>query len=182
MHSKNTKNVARVSAMSLGLLALAGCGTTAPEVRVETSPVKETPPIKEETPEPVVETPVVTSSTSTVSVSTTVMVAPTPKPATPAHTYKDGTYSTVGTYKSPAGPEEIGVTVTLKNDIITDVTVVPKATAIKSKVMQADFIANYKTMVVGKNIAGLNLGKVSGSSLTPKGFNDAIDKIEAQAS
>ena len=84
-------------------------------------------------------------------------------------------------YKSPAGTEEIGVTITLKNDIITDVGVEPKATARRSVEMQQDFAANYKPMVVGKNIASVKLGKVSGASLTPMGFNDAIAKIEAQA-
>jgi hypothetical protein len=36
-------------------------------------------------------------------------------------------------------------------------------------------------MVVGKNIDEVNLGKVSGSSLTPIGFNNAIEDIRSQA-
>ncbi len=173
------KKTAMLSSVSLAALALSGCGATTPTVVQEQTPVKtETP-----TPAPVVtETPVVVTSSASVTVTSSV-VAPTPAPApTPAaHTYKDGTYSTVGTYNSPAGNEEIGVTITLKNDIITAVSVEPKATAMKSIRMQQDFAANYKTLVVGKNIASVNLGKVSGASLTPLGFNDAVAKIEAQA-
>jgi hypothetical protein len=47
--------------------------------------------------------------------------------------------------------------------------------------MQTDFAANYKTQVIGKKIEGLELSKISGSSLTPKGFNDALEKIRSQA-
>lgn len=96
--------------------------------------------------------------------------------------YTDGTYTAVGNYQSPGGAEEIGVTVTLKDNVITDVSVEPKATRGISVNMQKMFADNYKPMVVGKNINEVHLGKVSGSSLTPKGFNDALVKIEAQAS
>ena len=159
-----------VSGLGLAALALSGCGTPTPAVvQPEVAPVVPQAP----TPAPMVtETPVVTSSVEKPTTTTT---------APAAHTYKDGTYSTVGTYSSPAGAEEIGVTITLKNDIITDVGVEPKATARRSVEMQQDFAANYKPMVVGKNIASVKLGKVSGASLTPMGFNDAIAKIEAQA-
>lgn len=172
MNSKNTQKATVISSLTLAALALAGCGTTTQtSMTTETPPVKNTPPVKEESPTPVTSTPESpTNDPMPVATST-----PT------SHTYRDGTYSTVGSYHSPAGDEEIGVTITLKNDIITDVTVVPKATAMRSVVMQKDFVANYKSMVVGKNITEVNLGKVSGASLTPKGFNDAILKIEAQA-
>lgn len=95
--------------------------------------------------------------------------------------YKDGSYSATGTYSYHSGTEQVGVKLTLKNGVITDVTVTPMAKAPTSKAMQADFAANYKPMVVGKDIDKLSLGKVSGSSLTPKGFNDALDQIKSQA-
>lgn len=149
----NEKNTALLSSMSLAALALSGCGSETP---VQITPVT---PVKTETPV------VVTSSV----------------PSAATHTYKDGTYTVLGSYKSPAGPEEIGVTLTLKNDIITDITVTPKATIRRSIELQTAFAANYKPMVIGKNIAEINLGKVAGASLTPIGFNDALAKIEAQA-
>lgn len=105
--------------------------------------------------------------------------APSPKPT--ASTYKDGTYTAVGTYESPAGPEAIDVTLTLKGDVITDTTVVGEATNRKSISMQGQFIDNYKPQVIGKKIQDVNLTKVSGSSLTPIGFNDALTKIESKA-
>ena len=40
---------------------------------------------------------------------------------------------------------------------------------------------NVKTLVVGKKITDVKLDKVSGSSLTPKGFNDALEQIKTLA-
>ena len=96
--------------------------------------------------------------------------------------YKNGVYEQKGDYSSPAGPEQIDVVLTLKDGIITEATVTPQAENPKSKYMQGVFVENYKQLVVGKSIKDLNLGKVAGSSLTPKGFNDAIAKIKAKAS
>lgn len=95
--------------------------------------------------------------------------------------YQDGTYEMIGEYVSPGGPETVGVTVTLANGIITDSNVEVLATRPASVAKQTDFAENYKEMVIGKNIDEVMLTKVSGSSLTPKGFNDAIEKIKAEA-
>ncbi|MES2023523.1 MAG: hypothetical protein V4439_02465 [Patescibacteria group bacterium] len=95
--------------------------------------------------------------------------------------YKDGTYSATGSYMSPGGYDQLGVSLTLKDGIITDVSVTNMAGDEKSKKIQDMFIANYKQYVVGRNISDLNLTKVSGSSLTPQGFNDAIEQIKTQA-
>lgn len=95
--------------------------------------------------------------------------------------YKDGTYTAVGNYTSPGGAEELGVTLTIADGVVTDSQVEVKATRPISKTRQTDFAEHYKDMVVGKNIDDLSLGKVSGSSLSPKGFNDAVEKIKAEA-
>lgn len=95
--------------------------------------------------------------------------------------YKDGTYTAVGNYTSPGGQEELGVTLTIASGVVTDSTVEVLATRPMSKTRQTDFAENYKDMVVGKSIDELSLGKVSGSSLSPKGFNDAVEKIKAEA-
>jgi uncharacterized protein with FMN-binding domain len=102
-------------------------------------------------------------------------------PKTTSSTYKDGTYTAVGSYMSPGGRDKIGVTLTLKADTITHASVAPQAGDNTSARYENIFATNYKQYVVGKNIATLNLTKVSGSSLTPKGFNDAITKIKLQA-
>ena len=96
-------------------------------------------------------------------------------------TYKDGMYEQIGNYTSPGGAEQIDVKLSLKNGIITQSTVTSEAVRPKSKFMQGLFIANYKQLVVGKNINDLKLGKVAGSSLTPQGFDDALEKIKAEA-
>lgn len=101
--------------------------------------------------------------------------------ATEAGSYKDGTYTSTGTYTSPAGQEEVEVTVTLADGVISDVQFVGKAVNEKSVFMQGVFSENYQPLVLGKNIDEVKLDKVSGSSLTPKGFNNALETIKAEA-
>lgn len=96
-------------------------------------------------------------------------------------TYKDGTYTATGHYPSPGGPETIKITLTLKGGAVTDATAVPQAERPISKNFQNIFAQNFKTQVVGVNIQNLKLDKVSGSSLTPKGFNEAVEQIKTQA-
>jgi uncharacterized protein with FMN-binding domain len=95
--------------------------------------------------------------------------------------YKDGTYSATGTYSSPAGNETVDVTLTLKDGIITDATFVGNSKNHDSKTVQDMFAKGYKAVVIGKPIATLSLNVVNGSSLTPKGFMDAVSKIKTQA-
>lgn len=95
--------------------------------------------------------------------------------------YKDGTYEAVGTYSYHSGTESVAVSITLKDGKVEDVTVKAMAKAPASVKMQDDFIANFESMVVGKNIDEIKLGKVSGSSLTPIGFNAAVEDIKTQA-
>lgn len=95
--------------------------------------------------------------------------------------YKNGTYTAVGNYTSPGGAETVKVTVTLEDGKIVDSVFEPQATRPMSVKFQGIFGENYKVLVVGKNADEVKLDKVSGSSLTPKGFNDAIEKIKAEA-
>ena len=95
--------------------------------------------------------------------------------------YKNGTYTKMGDYVSPGGPEQIEVTVTVIDGVITDATVVAKATLTGSVKMQNAFIGGFKEFVIGKNIEEIKLDKVAGSSLTPKGFNEAIQEVMQEA-
>lgn len=95
--------------------------------------------------------------------------------------YADGTYSATGTYTSPGGKEELPVTLTLENGVIIEVSIETPATNPASKRWQMVFSENFKPLVVGKSLADVQLDAVSGSSLTTKGFNDAISQIKAQA-
>lgn len=95
--------------------------------------------------------------------------------------YADGTYSSLGNYISPAGQEEVYVTLVIEKDIVKDASFEVRATHPTSKMMQEAFAAGFKTEVVGKNINEVSLTVVNGSSLTPKGFMDALSKIKTEA-
>lgn len=95
--------------------------------------------------------------------------------------YENGTYSAAGVYRSPAGGEQVHVTLTIQNDIVTDATFSGDATHAKSKAMQAAFASGFSAQVVGKSLDQVNVGVVNGSSLTGIGFMEAVSKIKAQA-
>jgi len=99
--------------------------------------------------------------------------------ATGQHT--DGTYSATGQYMSPAGQETIAVSVTLKDDAITDVTVTPQAEDPTAAQFQQRFASGVAAVVVGKDIDEVQVGAVSGSSLTGAGFDTALKDIAAQS-
>lgn len=106
--------------------------------------------------------------------------APAPAPV-PVTKFKDGTYSATGNYQTPESTESISVTVTIAGDMITNTSASANAKNSESKAYLSDFIGGYKSKVVGKALASLQLGNVSGASLTPTGFNNAIAQIRAQA-
>jgi uncharacterized protein with FMN-binding domain len=126
-------------------------------------------------------TPVDTTNTPTQQTVTT----PPPvivQKSTTGSVYKDGTYTATGTYDSPGGLDNLGVSITIKGDVVTDATVTNMAGDRESSFYQNKFISGYKPYVIGKNIASINLtGSISGSSLTPIGFNKALATIKAQA-
>ena len=101
--------------------------------------------------------------------------------STDVSSYKDGTYSASGSYLSPGGRESVELTVTIKDGVITDTSLKTEASTKESEEHQELFADNYKTLVVGKNINGLSLSRVAGSSLTSNGFNDALDEIRDDA-
>lgn len=107
--------------------------------------------------------------------------APESIPAPATYKFRDGTYSAKGSYASPGGTESIIVILVISKDTVIDSSIAAKATNNTSMSYQQDFIANYKELVVGKKLDQLNLGKVSGASATPLGFNAAADSIERQA-
>ncbi|HVT00677.1 MAG TPA: hypothetical protein VHE53_00400 [Patescibacteria group bacterium] len=96
--------------------------------------------------------------------------------------YKDGNYEAKGQYQNPDRVETIDVTLTLKDGKVTDVNFTGSADAASTtKFMQKNFADGYKDQVVGKPIDQVNLGVINGSSLTPKGFMDALNQIKTQA-
>lgn len=105
----------------------------------------------------------------------------TSKQITSDQDYKNGVYTAEGNYISPGGDEQIVVKLTLNKGVVEDSQVESKAFKPNSKKFQGIFIENHRQFVIGKNIEVIKLDKVSGSSLTPKGFNDALKKIKGQA-
>jgi uncharacterized protein with FMN-binding domain len=101
-------------------------------------------------------------------------------PSSPA-SYKDGTYTSEGKYNTPAGVEQIIVSLTVKDGRIEDSTVTAAGTDRESIQYEQRFISGYKTLVVGKSLDEVKVGKVSGSSLTGQGFNAAVEKIKSEA-
>ena len=105
----------------------------------------------------------------------------TTEPVTLRNKYIDGTYNATGTYTSPAGQEEIFITLVIKDDKVVSSNFEGKATHPTSKKLQGQFAEGFEQAVTGKSIDSLSLTVVNGSSLTPKGFMDALTKIKEQA-
>ncbi|MHA7281778.1 FMN-binding protein [Arthrobacter sp. TMS2-4] len=95
--------------------------------------------------------------------------------------YEDGTYTETGNYQSPAGQEEVGVTLTLEADVVTAVEVEPMPDNPTTTEYQGRFAGGISEAVVGKKLDELSVDKVAGSSLTSGGFNDALGKIKSEA-
>lgn len=95
--------------------------------------------------------------------------------------YVDGEYSADGQYSSPAGAENVSLTVTLEGGVIVDASFEADSEHPTSQKLQQQFQEGFLEEVQGANIDEVNLDVVNGSSLTPKGFNDALEKIKSEA-
>ena len=127
-------------------------------------------------------TEVVETTTNTqVNSEVTPAASVTPPTETVGSSYMDGIYSATGSYVSPGGREQVAVTLTLSNGVVTASEFTPTASSPTSELYQKEFASNYKEYVIGKSISSLKLTKVAGSSLTPKGFNDALEQIKTKA-
>lgn len=93
--------------------------------------------------------------------------------------YADGVYTATGEYGGQ--PSHITVKATLEDGVITAVSVTPHAYVPRSLELQRAFAAAVPKVVVGKRLDEVRVGKLAGSSSTPKGFNDAIRQIREQA-
>jgi uncharacterized protein with FMN-binding domain len=96
--------------------------------------------------------------------------------------YQDGTYSADGNYVSPNGQETVGVQLTLAGGSVSDVVITPHPSNPNTKKFQGEFASGIKAQIVGKKLDEIKVSKVAGSSLTSGGFNQAVEKIKADAS
>jgi uncharacterized protein with FMN-binding domain len=92
-----------------------------------------------------------------------------------------GTWTETGDYQTPGGQESVTVTLTAKNGEVTAVKVTGSGSTPNAQQYQAAFISGISGQVVGKPLATLEVGAVSGSSLTGNGFDAAVEKIRADA-
>jgi len=126
-----------------------------------------------------------TDTSSSAPTSSTTNTSGTPPDTSTANSsdtsFKDGSYTATGSYVSPGGNENITVHVTLQNGIITATSADPGANVPEASEYQGMFISGYKSLVLGKDISDVHLSRVSGSSLTSQGFNEAISQIENEA-
>ena len=96
--------------------------------------------------------------------------------------YKDGAYNSTGTYASPAGQESITVSITIEDDKVKAMTIGTLASNETSKMFQDKFQLGVGAMVIGKPIEEIGgYAQVNGSSLTPKGFDNALATIKVSA-
>jgi len=146
------------AASVLGIVALAGCAADASDAEEND-----------------------TTPSATTEASTDPTTSATDDAAASGSTYADGTYTAEGSYQTPESIEQISVTVTLAGDVITAVEVTGDPQKSESKQYQGQFIGGISDVVVGKDIDEISVSRVAGSSLTSGGFNDAIEKIKAEA-
>lgn len=148
----------------VGILALAGCSGIAEA---------DTPTVTSTTDTSTSETTTTDSSSSSADSSSST--------ADSSSDYEDGSYTAEGSYQTPETVEQIRVTLTLEDGVVTDVEVTGDPQARESQQYQSAFIANIAAEVVGVAIDDLDVDKVAGSSLTSGGFNAAVEDIKAQA-
>lgn len=92
-----------------------------------------------------------------------------------------GTWTKTGEYTTPGGTESIEVTLTAKDGTVTAVSVTGSGHTPNSRQYQQAFASGIAAEVVGKPLATLDVGAVSGSSLTGNGFDEAVRAIRAEA-
>ena len=95
--------------------------------------------------------------------------------------YKDGSYAADGNYASPNGTETVGVKLTLASGAVSDVEITPHPSTPNTKKFQGEFAGGIKAQIMGKKLDEIKVSKVAGSSLTGGGFNQAVEKIKADA-
>ena len=125
-------------------------------------------------------------SASTAEESSQAETSPTPNSSEPTDStssaaYRDGTYTASSDYSVPRSFENIKVTLTVSNNVVTDSQIVNSEGDHESAEWQDRFAAAYKSQVVGKKLSEVQLSHVAGASDTAEGFNEALDKIKTQA-
>ena len=125
--------------------------------------------------------PINTTNTGNAANKTNVPAGDLPQTIKKSTKYKNGTYSVTTSYDTPADLQNMGLSITINNDMVIGSTFTNMANDGKSSRYQNAFAGGYKAQIVGKNIDSINLDAVSGASLTSAGFNDALNQIKTTA-
>lgn len=123
-----------------------------------------------------------TSMASTAGTASSDTSSPSSGTTSSSTMYKDGTYTANGSFYVPNGYEHIGVTLTLVHNTITTVSIDSSSiTSGTSQEYTSIFADGINQTVDGRNINDVHVGRISGSSLTPIGFNNALQIIKNDA-
>ena len=107
---------------------------------------------------------------------------PSAAPAAGSREFQDGEYTATGTYIPPSNTkEEVTVSLTLSDGVVTDLEVSTSGNHPTSKRYQAEFTDGVQQEVVGKPLDEVKVDKIASSSLTSSGFNKALDEIKSEA-
>lgn len=94
--------------------------------------------------------------------------------------YKNGSYSTQTSYRTPDGTYQMDVTLTVSNDKIIAATVGYDSQGARDGYSKR-FSSAYKSAIIGQDLGSANLSRVGGASLTTNAFNKAVSSIRTQA-
>lgn len=159
--------------------------TTAPVENPTNNTKSETPTIPPEpSPKPTPTTPAPVPKPTPVPVpkpTPAPVPKPTPVPVPVNNTqYKDGTYKTQSSYRTPGGTYQMQVTMTVANDKISTANVVFDSRGANDS-YSSSFSKAYQSKVVGQSLSTVKPSRVGGASLTTNAFNNAISSIRTQA-
>ena len=93
--------------------------------------------------------------------------------------YRDGTYEATGWYGGL--PSHHDVTLTIADDLITDVMISTPAEDPTSLEYQQAFAAALPDEVIGRHVDEVQIDRLAGASGCPDGFMDALEQIKAEA-
>lgn len=99
----------------------------------------------------------------------------------PVSLFKDGVYESLGRYLTPGGNESIMVRVHVRGGVVTAASSQPEASSPTARQFQEQFRGAISDQVVARPLASLSVDVVAGASLTSTGFNDALNRIRAEA-
>ncbi len=159
----NSKKPLLTAAAGLALLGTAGCGSAG--TAQDTAPDEATG-----------------ASTPAASSGTAPSGAVSSAAAAIGGEYQDGEYTAKGSYIPPSNTkEEVTVSLTLSDGVVTDLEVSTSGNHPTSKRYQAEFTDGVQQEVVGKPLDEVKVDKIASSSLTSSGFNKALDEIKSEA-